>query len=356
MANDPENSGTLLADIGEYALHSLLADLLNEPGEREVGDDCAVIPLDGDDVILVSVDRLAANVEEYNRARLCVAQTLADIICMGGRPEFFLVALTLPKTASVKSVLDLTRALKSELASYGSKLIGGDTKEGKEFHMVGTALGRANRRRLVRRIGAKPGMKLGVTSTAGRPWGWRWANAIINALKLDVDGELARRCLDADHEIRLPQRESHAAICTGAVRAGLDLSDGIGGGLRILHRESKVGFEVYRSALRSLVETDLTPVADALGLPLECFALSPGYNWENLYVIEGDRTAEVEHAVESTGGRFTVIGEVTGGSEIRVGGRLAEPQSLPADVKFAIEYAWEERFDVWREDCAALLW
>lgn len=344
-----------LTDVGEYQAHGIIEDLLNADGRRNVGDDCAVYELNDDDVLLVNVDRLALHVEEYNRARLCVTQTLSDIICMGGTPESFLVALTLPRDTEVESFRVLTQALQRELASYGALLIGGDTKEGASFHMVGVGLGRARAANLVRRVGATPGMLVGVTSTQRRLWGLRWANAIIREFDLRVPPELASLCEQADHVIRLPYSESRSMISTGHVRAGLDLSDGVGGGLRILARASNVGVSISRAALADLVDPRLQLVAEAIDLPLECFALSPGYNWENMYVIEDAGTDAVIDAARSAGGRFSVIGHVTPGPEIEIDDVEVDQRRLPADEKFAESHAWESRFTAWQQNCHEIL-
>ncbi|HUY52897.1 MAG TPA: AIR synthase related protein [Streptosporangiaceae bacterium] len=358
MRHVPRGNGNVpnyLTEIGEYGIHGILESILNTGTERTIGDDCAVYKISEEDVLLINVDRLASNVEPYNRARLCVAQTLSDIICMGGTPESFLVALTLARDSTLQMLEELTVKLQSELKSYGAQLIGGDTKEGRAFHMVGVALGRARAQSLVRRVGALPGMVIGVTSTNGRSWGARWANAVIRELRIDVSDELTTLCHRADHIIRLPLLESQAIIASGCVRAGLDLSDGIGGALRILNRVSNVHFNIERNALAALVDSSLEPVAHGLGLPLECLALSPGYNWENMYVIEGEAAGATTTAAESVGGRFTIIGSVSEGAGVSIDGQTINVDRLPADEKFAKEYEWEDRFNTWWNDCREIL-
>ncbi|MEU7788006.1 AIR synthase related protein [Amycolatopsis sp. NPDC049159] len=345
----------LLTDVGEYHVHEMIENLVNVPGGRVVGDDCAVYELDGRESLLLNVDRLPLNVETYNRARLCVAQTLSDIFCMGGRPCSFMVALTLPRSTTLAAVETLMADLTAELARYDVRLVGGDTKEGPAFHMVGFAWGRAASGRLVRRTGARPGMVVGVTSAKAKDWGLRWANAVIRELGLSVPAATRELCRSADEVIELPESESRAAIDTGRVRAGLDLSDGVGGGIRILARVSAVKLALDRAALATLPDRRLQPVAEALELPLEAFALSPGYDWENMYVVDADGVEEVVDAVASAGGRFTVIGRVDEGSGVELDGLAIDENRLPVDEKFARDYVWEQRFSAWRDDCRAVL-
>jgi thiamine-monophosphate kinase len=355
IESDGDGKEQLLTDVGEYRVHAIIEGILNAGDMRNVGDDCAMMELSDESMLLINVDRLANGVAPHMRARLSVAQTFSDIICMGGRPESYLVALTLPRDTTLRSLRDLTSAIQSDVESYGARLIGGDTKEGTSFHMVGVGLGTASKKSLVRRVGAEPGMVIGVTSAAGGLWGPRWAHAVIDAFDLNVSDALADACREADYLLTLPLAESLAITATGHAMAGLDLSDGIGGGLKILSRASQVGVNIHRDRVRGLVDPSLQPVVKALDLPLECMALSPGYNWENMYAVPEDKVDIVTRAAMDAGGMFTIIGEVTEEMGIQLDGRKIDLELLPADEKFAKEYAWEDRFGAWQRNCHRLL-
>jgi thiamine-monophosphate kinase len=349
------NENALLTDIGEYQIHALLEGILNDDGVRNIGDDCAVLDISDENALLINVDRLPNGIEPYMRARLCVAQTLSDIICMGGRPSSYLMALTLPRDTSLASLQDLMLGVKTDLASYGARLIGGDTKEGAAFHMVGIGIGTVPKKYMVRRLGAEPGMVIGVTSAAKNLWGPRWAHALIETFSLKVPQSIVEACKAADYMLILPFAESLAITSTGRAKAGLDLSDGVGGGLKILARASQVGIDVRRAALRGLVDPTLGPVAQALNLPLESLALSPSYSWENMYAVHKDDVDLVTKATEAAGGAFTIIGDVTEEPGIRFDGVEIDATRLPDNEKFAHDYTWEERFEAWRSSCRAIL-
>jgi thiamine-monophosphate kinase len=270
---------------------------------------------------------------------------------MGGQPQRYLVSLTLPRDTTVATFEDLLSAIQADVALYGATLAGGDTKEGPDFYMVGVGIGTCSPGSLVRRTGARPGMAIGVTSALSKSWGGAWANAVIHELKLEVPSEVASRYSRANYDLRLPYPESRAVIATGGVAAGLDLSDGLGGGLRILSRASEVGFSIDRSRLRELVDPMLVPVVRALDIPLECLALSPGYIWENLYAVDSALAEQASLAAEAAGGRFTVIGSTTADQKISFDARTLDWSQLPADEKFAKKYAWQDRFPVWQRMC-----
>lgn len=343
-----------MSELGEYAFHSALVRLLNSDSVRRVGDDCGVVPLDDEWSLLVNVDRLSMRVEPSGRARLCVAQMLSDVVCMGGRPEACLVAVGAPRTHSARDLLRLIDEIRKEAHTYGCSLIGGDTKEAPQFSLVGVAVGRALTRELVRRTGGRPGMLIGVTSTGGQQWGLRWARALAIHFGIDLQPDVQEIYEAAEYGLRLPVAESRAVLATGLVRAGVDLSDGLGGGLDALSTGSKCGVRLQVDALHELVAPEVEAVAHPLRVDPTAFALAPGYDWENLYAIEASGAADVLSAVARTGGAFTIIGELTEGPNAILGDRVIPLKELPADRKFDQRYAWEERFGAWRASVSYL--
>lgn len=335
-----------LTDFGEYEVHDLIAQTLNDAG-RVVGDDAAVIELNGGttNVLLVSTDRLAAGVPPGLRARLLTVQTLSDIVCMGGQPLAMVVAVQIPRDHDTEGFVDFLRQIRDEARSYGCDLVGGDTKEGPTFSAVGTALGTATAGGVIRRIGARPGDIAAVTMCQGRQWGARWAYHLARTYKLSLVSSLSQALEDADINFGFPIRESLALASTRVATAGLDLSDGLGAGIKILSRANDVGFTIDHEAVHSLVDPSLAPVCELLQLPLEALAWSPGYMWENLYTIRGDRWGEAEAAVVNAGGRLLPIGKVVEGGKC-MEGIEDNLMDIASDEKFRT-WAWEDRTKYW---------
>jgi thiamine-monophosphate kinase len=276
-----------LTEVGEYGLHALLEGLLNK-SDRAIGDDCAVVPLHGGAEVLINIDRLPLHTTPSNRARLLVAQTMSDIISMGGTPAAMLVGLSLPRDFLVADFEDLHVNIAAECSRYGARLIGGDTKEGPEFHLTGVGIGFSSTVPLVRRVGAEPGMAVVVTSAKDKRWGLRWARALVKALDITLDAALSQALEEANTSIFLPVEETMWLMSNAHPAAGLDLSDGVAGAFSILSRVNAAGFEVWEEALDGLVDPSVASVAAELGLRKSAFALSPGYMWENLYCVDED--------------------------------------------------------------------
>jgi thiamine-monophosphate kinase len=340
-----------LTESGEYSFHRQLASLLNKNmGDEVIGDDAALLSFDSDnhDAILVSTDRLASGVPAQLRAKLLVAQALSDIICMGGTPVGILIAMQWPRSSTAAQALDFIAEADAEASRYGCHVVGGDTKEGAEFAAVGTAVGFATKRDVIRRTPVEDKDLMVVTSTGARPWGARWANQLATSCELDL-GRLRQKLAEADLTIALPLVESRVLAEGHLVRAGMDLSDGIGASLKILSMANSIGFDVHPAALDELVDAEAGTVVSSLGIAPRALALSPGYMWENIYAVDPSQVGGAMDAVATVGGKLTVIGEASRHiSGVLYGGEESAVIDAASDEKFK-SFAWENRVPHWLE-------
>ena len=103
-----------------------------------IGDDAAVVlpsrPLRGaKEKVALSTDMAVEGVH-FNRAwsslfeigAKVTAANLADIYAMGGRAEFLLVAVALPRGFTVPEIEELARGIIDEAAKVGARVVGGD--------------------------------------------------------------------------------------------------------------------------------------------------------------------------------------------------------------------------------------
>ena len=101
-----------LADIGEFGLiHRIAPQFLENVRENVhgIGDDCAVIPQDNDESLLVTTDMLVEDVHflrhkisAFDLGHKSLAVNLSDIAAMGGTPTAAFLSLALPKDISVE--------------------------------------------------------------------------------------------------------------------------------------------------------------------------------------------------------------------------------------------------------------
>jgi thiamine-monophosphate kinase len=338
-----------LTDLGEYAVHDLIARTLNDSqAGRVVGDDAAVVELGAGptDVLLISTDRLAGGVPAPMRARLLTVQTLSDLMCMGGRPLAMVVAVQIPRDEGVDQLIELLGQLRDEARIYGCEVVGGDTKEGPDFTIVGTGVALAKPAEVIRRTGAGKGDVVAVTLRSGHRWGARWAYHLARTYGLSLPEDVLGALAHADLHFGFPAHESRALSSARVASAGLDLSDGLGAGIKILGRASNVCVSIDHAAVRELIDPALAIVTGPLELPLEALVWSPGYMWENLYTIPANRWEDAVTAVRGAGGELAAIGEVTDDSAMDPSDdRLC---TIASDEKFR-RWAWEDRTRHWLE-------
>jgi hydrogenase maturation factor len=132
-----------------------------------IGVDNSVISLDGVKII-VSSDPVTGAKE--NLGRIGVDVSTNDVALTGAKPEFLLVVLILPPSASCMEVRRIMRQASFEAERLGVSIVGGHTEfssivENPVF--IGTAIGWTRRRRIITSGGAKAGENIVIVGEAG---------------------------------------------------------------------------------------------------------------------------------------------------------------------------------------------
>jgi thiamine-monophosphate kinase len=225
---------------------------------------------------------------------------------MGGKPTYTFISLALRPDMDVEWVDSLYEGMQACAQEYGSAIAGGDTNSVPgEIAISVTQLGEAET--VAHRAGARAGDRLVVTGHLGDSRGGL-------ELLLRFGREESR--LTAVHLTPTPRvAEARAAVGTGAVRAMMDLSDGLGADLPKLCKASGVGALVYADELP--ISDDLRAAAERLGTDPVELAAGGGEDFELLMAVGPEDVDAVIAAVESVGTRATEIGEVTD-SEVEI--------------------------------------
>lgn len=298
------------SDIGERSLISRITEML---GGLE-HDDCAVIGIDGD-YLVVTTDMLhretdfPAQATPWQIGWMCAAVNLSDIAAMGAEPLGVLIASGIPPETDVGFIDEIFRGIRDCVEAYGTEVLGGDTDAHRELTICGTALGRVSRGRILRRRGARPGDLLCTTGSLGG------AGAGLKALNLGrID--LARRLL----EPRPRLREGIALAGTGAVTAMMDNSDGLALSLHDLAEAGGTGFEIEYE--RIPIADEVKAIAESDDEALE-MVLRAGGDFELLFTVREERIDDAREACE-----FSVIGRAVenGIWLVRDGSRMQIPR------------------------------
>jgi thiamine-monophosphate kinase len=303
-----------LSGLGERFVVSRIQKLLSDKG---IGDDCAYIPW-GRDYILATTDAITIRTHlPWKSPRAwgwhVAAVNLSDIASKGGEPLGLLLSLLLPPDTSTDTVMDIMRGARDCCSEYGTKVIGGDTKEGFEICLAGTALGRIPRNEFMPRSGARPGDIFGLTGEVGAAAAGFLSlrgEARRGKASRPLKGPLARLLLP------IPRISAgRAAARTRKVHASTDLSDGLSASVHQICQASGTGAELLWDAL---------PVSRSLkrmSMASEEWVLHFGGDYELLMAVPPDSWEQVRCSVERSGTAFTPVGRVTKGRNVSLSGR-----------------------------------
>ena len=260
--------GTPLSMLDEEQVLGAILPLFPAAEALDVapGDDAAVLrtterTIATTDTVVLGRDWLDAWSSGSDIGQKVIAQNLADIAAMGGRPTGVLVTLVADPALALEWVLDLARGIADACRSAGVAVLGGDLSSAPPgVVMVSvTALGRLDGQPVLR-SGARHGDLLAVQGTLGL------ADAGLRLLQADA-AERHPAAVERQRRPRAPLSAGPEAAAAGA-SAMLDLSDGLLRDGGRIARASGVVIDVDLDALAD----DVARIAPALGdeVALDC--------------------------------------------------------------------------------------
>ncbi len=321
----PSRAGPSLSSLGEFGL---IRSLVRELGDRAAGvllpegDDAAVWNTGGK--ILASADGMAEGVHfrtdwtsPEDLGFKAISINVSDIAAMGGEPSLALVALGLPPESDPAKIGGVYRGMAEGCRRYGLKIGGGDTFSSEKLVIVVTILGEPPPSGAVTRAGAVDGDLLFVTGELGDA-----AAGLAYLRARQLEGRSKGKVRKAGHgstasamaaavsrllrpEARLA--EGKAAAASG-VSAMIDISDGIAGDALHLASASEVGILLRASSLP--VGLGARMAEGLLGESPERLALCGGEDYELLVSVSPERAPSLAEAMERTGTKLTLVGEV----------------------------------------------
>jgi thiamine-monophosphate kinase len=273
-----------------------------------VGDDCAVLRIPMGHEMLVTTD-FSLEGTHFRRewhppesvGHRCLARGLSDIAAMGGEPVAAFLSLGLPPKLPQGWVDGFFKGLLNLAKQFGVTLAGGDTAQSLGGVLADTVVvGSAPKGRALLRSHARPGDGIYVTGHLG---------GSAAALNLLYSGERKQLNPDLFPAHFFPQPRVPAGIFLrekNIASAMIDISDGLSTDLNHLCEESKVGAEVFESAVPSAL---IGKPPREVGLD---FALHGGDDYELLFTAR----AGVQVLAKIGGVPVTRIGRISAGSGI----------------------------------------
>ena len=298
-----------LADLGEKEAISLLLKGIKTTVAVGPGDDAAAIDL-GDQYLVVSTDivsrtaHLPTGMTDWQIGWFAAAVNFSDIAAMGAQPLGVLIAYALPRTMPFEDLQRIEQGVLDCCRSVGADLLGGDTKEGEEMVIAGTALGLVDKDKILLRKGAKEGDLLAVTGPLGLA-----AAGYIASKK----GIFAPRTVKALLEPQPRIKEGMVLSASGQVTSCMDITDGLAYSIGELSRQGGVHFEVRWCSIP--IGEDVQKVADKSGTAVQDLVMHFGGDYELLFTLSPDAVDELSAAME---GRLHVIGRVKGEQNVLI--------------------------------------
>jgi thiamine-monophosphate kinase len=308
MKSEFELIDAIRAGLGQRGSHVLVGS----------GDDAAVARCDG--VTVTTVDAFVegvhfrlATTSMHDLGHKSVAAATSDVAAMGALPGEVYIALGLPEHLAPDEVVDLAEGAEALAAELGFTICGGDISRSHELFVAVTATGHArDESELVRREGARPGDRIGVTGTLGGAA----AGLLLLERKLGGLDSQTGEALIARQLRPVPRIEAGRALAGSGAHAMIDVSDGIASDSMRLAESSGVLIEVRLDRLP--VDEGVAAVAERAEVDSVELAAGGGEDYELLFTAEETAAARIETAVEETGGSVTWIGQVVDGEGVRL--------------------------------------
>lgn len=239
-----------LSDIGEFGLIKRFAKqfLQDIPGKfTGIGDDCAVIPLNEKEVLLVTTDMLIedshfikSRISAFDLGQKSLMVNLSDIAAMGGTPGSAYLSIGLTTETDVKWIDDFFKGIRHVCKEYNIFLLGGDTTRSPDRLVINfTVIGTGILKKIKKRSAAVPGDIILINDHVGDSGGG--LQILLNNLPVDKDSKyLIKR-----HNVpRANIREGAWLSGWKGIHAMIDVSDGIESDIHRIMESSNVGADI----------------------------------------------------------------------------------------------------------------
>ena len=276
--------------------------------EVGIGDDAAVVA--GDLRQVMTTDMAVEGVHfrtdwstGFEIGRKVTAANAADILAMGGVPDYLLVAVALTGSEGMEWISDLARGIKFEADLAGLQVIGGDISRSEKVVISMTAIGHCANP--ITRSGAQIGDGIYLSSLTG----WSAAGLALLKSKLPATSPLMEKALI---EFKSPSID-YGFNPTDATSL-CDVSDALAIQAAQMADSSKVAFKFDLSKFEASPEfAELETLARELEVDI--------WNW----IFAGGE----DHALLATGLDLPgiLVGEVTAGSGV---------ENLPVGVETSV--------------------
>jgi thiamine-monophosphate kinase len=239
-----------LSELGEFAFIGRFApEFMQDLGVDilGIGDDCAVLPIDDQKVMLITTDMLIEDshfllgkIPPADLGYKSLAVNLSDIAAMGGNPRYAFLSLGLPHNTEVEWMDDFFSGLHDLCRETNVLLLGGDTTRSGKHLIINIALiGEALKDRVKYRSTAREGDIICVTGYLGDS-----GCGLRLVLESKPTGNTENLLIKRHYRPRAHLEEGSWLGAQPGIHGMMDVSDGIDSDLKRIMEKSECGVEI----------------------------------------------------------------------------------------------------------------
>ncbi len=326
MTTPGRAAASSLSDLGERGLIERLRSLLPPsptPLVLGIGDDAAILAPERNALQVLTTDALVEGVHFDRRLSTladagyrALAVNVSDIAAMGAVPRHALLSLMLPPDTTVEHVDAIADGIAAMAREAKVGIAGGNlTRTPGPLAIDVTVIGVVHPRKYLTRAGGRPGDRLYVSGAIGAAAaGLGYLQAAPAAHGGPADPEIAA-CVD---RYRRPSPRTRLGMLlgrTGAARACMDLSDGLGDAVHQVAEASGTGARLDAAAIplhpaagRWFAQGEQDPLVAAIGA---------GDDYELLFAVAPRAEGRLRGVCRLTRGLpITRIGELTAAPDV----------------------------------------
>ena len=307
---------TKLSEIGEFGLIRHFSGHFknNLPeGFTGIGDDCAILPLNNDEALLVTTDMLIEDrhflsdkISPFELGHKSLAVNLSDIAAMGGSPTGAFLSIGIPPKLDVDWLDEFFRGIRELGERTGTLLLGGDTTKSPDRLVINIAvLGKALTGRIKKRNSAMSGDHICLTGFVGDSAGG--LKILLEKKEINCDAEY----LIKQHHLPQPHLDEGKWLAAQPeVNAMMDVSDGIASDIRRILESSEKGAEIILENLP--LSQSLRRTSEKYGWNTYETAVGGGEDYCLMLTVSGNGFSGIKQAFEKKFGRpLFNIGRIT---------------------------------------------
>ena len=175
----------------------------------------------------------------YQIAQKAMLVNISDAIAMNADPKYALLSVAMPKDITKSQMRELVAGFEETAALYGVEIIGGDTLSNTKLDI--TVIIISITKKPLRRTTIRTGMLVGYTGVLG--------NSMKDLKKVFNLGHLHKNSKFVSLKLRYEFIRKSARV----LKAGMDISDGLGDDLGKIASINKIGFKFFKSINKNIL-------------------------------------------------------------------------------------------------------